>query len=79
VHGLGQPIHLLPGEEAEREARLGGLGRPACGKSGSLDLRQRQPRVIEKSAACRRQLDALRATDEKLCADFIFEIADLPA
>lgn len=79
MHSLGQPIHLLPGEKAECEARLGGLGSPACGKSGGLDLRQREPRVIEKSPACRRQLDTLRATDEKLCADLIFEIADLPA
>jgi len=35
--------------------------------------------MVEKGFAGRRQLDALRAADHQRNADFLFEIADLPA
>ena len=36
-------------------------------------------RVVEKRAARRGQLDAMHAAVQKLDADFVFEIPDLPA
>jgi hypothetical protein len=49
----------------------------ARGFAGRLDLGQRQPRVIEKGATGRRQLDTLDASNEKLSADLLLQIADL--
>lgn len=46
--------------------------------AGRLDLRQRQPRVIEECSTSRRQLDASNGANEKLSADLSFQIPQLP-
>jgi len=53
-------------------------GAPGCG-CGGLDLRQGEPRMVEKGPAGGGQFDAVHAALHKLCADLEFEIADLPA
>jgi hypothetical protein len=46
--------------------------------TGSFDLGQRQPSMIEKRPAGRRQLDPVNAANEKLGADLPLQIAQLP-
>ena len=46
---------------------------------GRLRLSQRQPRMVEKGAACGGQFDAVHAAAHQLDADLVFEIADLAA
>jgi hypothetical protein len=48
-------------------------------RAASADLRQRQPRMIEKGPAKIGQFDAARAADEQLRTDLIFKIPDLAA
>ena len=79
AHGLGQPIHFLSGQKAERERRLGGLSGPPRCFPGGLDLGQRQPCMVEKGAAGGGQFDAVHAAAHQLDADLVFEIADLAA
>jgi len=61
MHGLGQPIHFLAGEKAEGKARLLRVRCAPRGLASRLDLRQHQPRVIEKRLPGRGQLDAMHA------------------
>ena len=79
LHRLGQPVHLLAGEEAERERRFGRRRRPARRCDGRLRLVERQPCMIEEGLARGRQFDAARAAGQQLRADFMFEIANVPA
>jgi hypothetical protein len=44
-----------------------------------IDLRQRQPRMVEKRLACGGQFDAVHAAGHQLDANLVFEIADLAA
>ena len=78
-HRFGQPIHLLAGEEAEREGRLGRRRRPARRCDGGLRLVERQPCRLEEGFARRGEFDAARAADEQRRADLVFEITDLAA
>jgi hypothetical protein len=43
------------------------------------DLRQCQPRMIEKGSARRGQLDPARTAGQELSPDLVLQIADLPA
>jgi hypothetical protein len=56
--------------------RLRGAAR---GLARGVDLKQRQPRVIEKGASGRGERDATRATLQQRHANLEFEVADLPA
>jgi hypothetical protein len=51
---------------------------PPSGFGGRLRLSQRQPSVLEKSAAGRRQFDPASAARQQLNPDLDLEIADLP-
>ena len=44
-----------------------------------VDLRERQPRMVEESLARCSQFDATRTAAEQFRADFVFQIADLSA
>jgi hypothetical protein len=79
VHGLRQPVHFLAGEEAERKAGFLRLCRAPRRLARGIDLRQRQPRVIEKRFSGGGELDPMDAAREQRRADLIFEIADLAA
>lgn len=74
-----RPGHLVTGLEADRER----LSRRLCGPARrfhcGIDLRKRQPRMVEKGPAGIGQLDAARATDKQLRADLVFKIPDLTA
>ena len=76
---LRQPHQFLTGEKADREGALLRLCRAARGFARRIDLKQRQTRVIEKSAAGRGERDAARAALQQWDADLEFEVADLPA
>ena len=79
MHGVGQPVHLLPGEEAEREGWLGGLSRPPGRFHRRLRLSQRHSGVIEERPSRSGEFDAAGATRQELRADFVLQIADLAA
>ena len=79
AHGFGQPVHFLSGQEAKGKGWLGWFCGAARRFTGRLDLRQRQPGMVEEDAASGSQFDAARAADHKLSADLVFEIADLAA
>src|ERR1700747_2647890 len=61
---------------ASRSRRLSCAQR--CFLSG-FRLNQRHPCMVEKGFSGRRQLNTVRATMHQLDADFLLEIADLPA
>ena len=76
---VGQPIDLLPGEEADGEARL---GRPRRLPRRPYRLRRlvdRAAGVIEEGVARRGQLDASRDAGEQGSADLVLQVAQLPA
>jgi hypothetical protein len=66
-------------EEAENERRF---LRARCASrrlAGSLDLQERESRVIKKDAAGGRQFDAASTALQQGHADFNFQVSDLPA
>ena len=79
VHGRGQPFRLQAAQEPEREGSLLGVGSPPSGFSGSLDLRQSEPRVIEKHLAGGGQLDAARTAGYQFGADLELQVTYLTA
>ena len=79
MHGPRQPVHLVTGLEADGERLSCRLCRPACRFHRGIDLRQRQPGMVEKGLACGGQLDAMNAARQQLAADLVLQIADLPA
>jgi hypothetical protein len=78
-YGFREPVHLGSCQEAHDERGLGRVSGSSRRFAGRLDLRQRQPRVIEKCPARGRQLDPAGAAYQKLDADFQLQGADLPA
>lgn len=46
---------------------------------GRFDLQQRDPRMIQKHSARRRELHSAGSSNEKVCAQFLFETANLAA
>ena len=79
MHGPRQPVHLVTGLEADGERLSCRLSGPARRFHRGIDLRQRQPGVVEKGLACGGQFDAVHAAAHQLDADLVFEIADLAA
>ncbi len=79
ARGEGQPFDFLPGEESDGEGRLGGLGGAPCRLRRRFGLGEREPRMVEEGAAGGGERDAVDAARQERNADFIFEIADLPA
>ena len=79
MHRPRQPVHLVPGLEADGERLPCRLRRPACRFDRGIDLRQRQAGVVEKGLARSGQFDAVNAADSSSAADLVFEIADLAA
>ena len=75
----GSQLHLVTGLEADGERLSCRLCGPARRFHRGIDLHQRQPRMIEEGPAGIGQLDAARAADKQLRADFIFEVPDLTA
>jgi len=61
------------------KGRLSRISRPARRFAGRLDLRECQPRVIEKRPTGRCQLDPTRAADHEVDTEFRFQVTDLPA
>lgn len=55
------------------------MGGTARGIARRIDLKQRQPRVIEKNPARIGQVDTASAARKKCDADLRFQIAHLPA
>src|SRR6185436_7124290 len=76
---LRQPVHLVPGLEADRERLSCRLRRPACRFDRGIDLHQRQAGVVEKGLARSGQLDAMNAARQQLGPDLVLQIANLPA
>ena len=58
---------------------LSGLCGPARRFHCGIDLRQRQPCMVEKGPTGGGQFDAVHAAAHQLDADLVFEIADLAA
>ena len=79
VHRPRQPVHLVPGLEADGERLPCRLRRPACRFDRGIDLHQRQPRMVEKGPSGGGQFDAVHAAAHQLDANLVFEIADLAA
>ena len=79
ARGAREPCRLLSGQEADGENRLRGPRDASRRLRRGLDLHQRQAGVIQKGAASRRQFDAAHAADKKRNADFMLEVAHLPA
>ena len=79
MHGPRQPVHLVPGLEADGERLSCRLRGPARRFDRGIDLHQRQPGMVEKGLARGGQFDAVHAAAQQLDADLVFEIADLPA
>src|SRR5260370_5689274 len=79
MHYCGQPFRLAPAKKPERQSPCRGISGRARRSAGRLDLRERQPRVVEKRPTCGRQFDPTRAAYQELDADLRFEVADLPA
>ena len=79
AHRLRQPVDLRSGQEAKREGRLERLGRPPRRFDRRLGLGEREPRMVEKDAACGCQFDAAHAARHQRDADLIFEVAHLAA
>ena len=68
-----------PVKKPRAKVGLAGCAARRAASSGRLDLRQRQPGVIEKGPPGGGQFDAVHAAAHQLNADLVFEIADLPA
>jgi hypothetical protein len=51
MHGIRQPVHLVTGLEADGKRIFCRLCGPARRFHCCIDLRQRQPRVVEKDLA----------------------------
>jgi hypothetical protein len=66
-------------EEAENERRLLGLGRTSRRLATSLDLQERESRVIEEDTAGGSQFNAASAALQQRHPDFNFQVSDLPA
>src|SRR5439155_15028571 len=76
---LGQQADFGPRHEAEGEGRPRRLGRALRRFLGCFRLHQRHACMVEKGFSGRGQLDAVSSAVDQLSADFLFEIADLPA
>ena len=76
---LGQQTDFGPGHEAKRECRSRRLSCAQRCFLGGFRLNQRHSCMVEKGFPGRRQLDTVSAAMHQLNADFLFEIADLPA
>jgi len=54
-----------------------------CGSASrfhrGIDLRQRQPGMVEKRLACGSQLDAMNAARQQFGPDLVLQVANLPA
>jgi hypothetical protein len=79
MHRLRQPVHLVPGLEADGERLPCRLRRPACRFDRGIDMHQRQAGVVEEGFARSGQLDAMNAARQLLDPDLIFQVPDLPA
>src|ERR1700759_5160191 len=76
---MGEPDHLLAGEKAQRQRDFLRLIRSPCAVGCGLDLRQRQPRMIEENSSRGGEHDTTRLALQQSCANLFFEIANLPA
>src|SRR5258708_1266652 len=74
MHGLRQPVHLVTGLEADGERLSCRLCGPARRFHRGIDLRQRQPCMVEKGLARCGQLDAMNAARQQLGPDLVFEV-----
>ncbi len=63
-HHRRKPIHLIAGQEADRERRAGGLRGSPRGLAGRLDLQQRHASVIEEHSSRCGQFDPARTADQ---------------
>src|SRR5882672_377564 len=79
MHGPGQPVHLVTGLEADGERLSCRLCGPARRFHCGIDLRQRQPGMVEKGLARGGQLDAMNAARQQLGPDLVLQVANLPA
>src|SRR6202162_6005391 len=79
MHGLRQPVHFVTGLEADGERLSCRLRGPARRVHRGIDLRQRQPGMVEKGLACGGQLDAMNAARQQLGPDLVLQVANLPA
>jgi hypothetical protein len=76
---LRQPVHLVTGLEADGERRSCRLCGSARRFDRGIDLRQRQPGVVEKGLARGGQLDAMNGARQQLGPHLVLEVANLPA
>jgi hypothetical protein len=79
LHRRRQPVHLVPGLEADGERLPFGLRGSACGFDRGVGVHQHEPGVLEKGRARGGQLDTAHAAREQLDPDVRLEVADLPA
>jgi hypothetical protein len=76
---FGQQANFGPRHEAQGKCRPRRLGCAQRCFLGGFRLNQRHSCMVEKGFPGRRQLSTLGAAMDQLNADFLFEIADLPA
>ena len=79
MQNLRQPHHLGTGEETDDEGGFLRPGGPSCRLSGSFDLQQSEPCVIEEDSSGWSEDDAPSPALQQLHADLRFKITDLPA
>jgi len=75
----GSQTSSWPARKPIVKARFSGGRRAACGFARCIDLKQRQPRMIEKGTAGCGQRDAAGDALQQWDTDFEFEVADVPA
>jgi hypothetical protein len=79
MHCPRQPVHLVPGLEADGERLSCRLRRLACCFDRGIDLHQRQAGVVEKDLARSGQLHAAGSAAQQFDPDLVFQIPNLPA
>jgi hypothetical protein len=79
MHDRGQPFRLASAQKSQRQRPLFRVSGAPGGGRGGLNLHQREPRVVEKHAAGRGQLDPARAAGHQHGADLHLQVMNLAA
>lgn len=79
MQGLGHPCGIVTDHETHGEGGFGGGGNLARRPHGGLGLRQHEAGMIQEDSAGGGQTHSPRASREKRCPDFLFQVANLAA
>jgi len=79
MHARRQPVHLVPVWKPIANVFFAGCAALPRRFHGAIDLRQRQPGVIEKGLAAAVSSTPLNAARQQLGPDLVLQVANLPA